>query len=97
MPARRPLTQPRSQPIYTAKQHFSIYDLDSSAAVEPRFQTPFVCRRSFAAGGCCCCRRTVYLELGLRKRVFYAGEPIEARLLVDNLGDARLAEKVSGP
>ncbi|KAI6229679.1 hypothetical protein M3Y99_01142900 [Aphelenchoides fujianensis] len=87
-------TSESHSPIYFTKRHFSVYDVETVAAVDPQFEEPFTYRRTFASGGCCC-KRQVYFELILPKRVYYAGEDIEARLLVDNINDERIANNIT--
>ena len=81
------------QPIYIAKRHFSVYSLETTAAVDTIYEAPYTYRHTFASGGCCC-RRQVYFELVMPKRFFYAGDDIEARMIIDNVPDERIANEV---
>ncbi|KAI6192109.1 Arrestin-C domain-containing protein [Aphelenchoides bicaudatus] len=82
-----------SKGVYLAKKHFSIYDLETVPAIDPRYQEPYTYRHTFKSGGCCC-KRQVYMEFIMPKRVFYAGENIEGRMIIDNINDERIANDI---
>ncbi|CAD5229474.1 unnamed protein product [Bursaphelenchus okinawaensis] len=82
-------------PIYIAKRHFSIYDLESTAAVNPQYEEPYTYRKSFKSSGCCCCKRKIYMELVMPKRVFHANEILQSKLIIDNISDTKIAQNIA--